>query len=268
MRNELSPSVPAPPGRSTTPQKGHVYLVGAGPGDAELLTLRASHLLATADAILHDDLVPSAILATARTSALIINVGKRCGLKSITQTQINALMIETARNGLSVVRLKSGDPLIFGRAAEEIDALRSAHTPFDVIPGVTSALAAAAALRVSLTDRRTSSGVHFATANHAAHDQLPQYSEDSTHVIFMPGRSLPALAEKWLQDGADPNLPCAIVSRAAQPDQHVQHTTLGSLRLAEPTPTPSLLLAGWALASAIPQPQTQVQIEELIETRS
>jgi uroporphyrin-III C-methyltransferase len=182
----------------TTAQKGCVYLVGAGPGDPELLTVRASRLLATADAILHDDLVPAAVLQRATAEALIINVGKRCGAKSITQPQINALMVEMANAGLSVVRLKSGDPLIFGRAQEEMDALRSASIPFDVVPGVTSALGAAAALRVSLTDRRASSGVHFTTAHRAAKahgvghgepdDGLPGFLSDTTLVVYKPGR--------------------------------------------------------------------------------
>ncbi|MGC2301418.1 MAG: SAM-dependent methyltransferase, partial [Acidobacteriaceae bacterium] len=115
----------------TAAQPGRVSLVGAGPGDPELLTLRAARLLATTDVVLHDDLVPAAVLAHAER-ALVINVGKRCGRKNISQEQINAMMIEYARRGLAVVRLKSGDPLVFGRAGEEMDALRAAGIPFDV----------------------------------------------------------------------------------------------------------------------------------------
>jgi uroporphyrin-III C-methyltransferase/precorrin-2 dehydrogenase/sirohydrochlorin ferrochelatase len=237
----------------TTAEKGRVYLVGAGPGDPELLTLRAARLLESADAVLHDDLVPSSILALASPAALVISVGKRCGVKRITQAQIHTLMIEMARKGLSVVRLKSGDPLVFGRAAEEIDALNEARVPFDVVPGVTSAFAAAAALRVSLTDRRASSGVAFSTAHHSSPALFPALQPDTTQVIYMPGRSLKALAEQWLNHSADPNLPIAIVSRAAQPDQHVQHTTLAALHLADATASPSLLLAGWALAQPAAQ---------------
>ncbi len=131
----------------TKAQKGTVYLVGAGPGDPELLTLRAADLLATADVVLHDDLVPQAILDRAGADAQIISVGKRCGSRRVTQQQIHELMIEKARSGASVVRLKSGDPLIFGRAGEEIEALEKAQVPCEVVPGVTTMFAAAAAAK-------------------------------------------------------------------------------------------------------------------------
>ena len=238
------------PRSQSAAEKGRVYLVGAGPGDPELLTVRALRLLASADAILYDDLVPSAILELASASALVVSVGKRCGTKRVTQAQIHSLLIEMSRNGLSVVRLKSGDPLIFGRAAEEMDALREACVPFDIVPGVTSAFAAAAALRISLTDRRAASGVSFSTAHHAEGATLLPPPGDATQVIYMPGRALHTLSEHWLRAGADPSLPCVIVSRAAQPEQHVQHTTLRELHLADIAVSPSLLLAGWALASA------------------
>ena len=138
-------------------EAGTVYLVGAGPGDPDLLTLKAARLLAEAGVVLHDDLVPQSILDMAGKQALIISVGKRCGRKKITQAAIHDLMIESARRGLSVIRLKSGDPMIFGRAAEEIEALREAEIPFEVVPGVTAASSAAAFVEASLTDRRVSS---------------------------------------------------------------------------------------------------------------
>jgi uroporphyrin-III C-methyltransferase len=214
------------------------------------MTVRAVRLLASADVILHDDLVPSAILEAAPGNAEIVNVGKRCGVKTITQAQINALMIDSARKNLSVIRLKSGDPLVFGRAAEEMDALRRASIPFEIVPGVTSGFAAAAALQVSLTDRRSSSGIHISTAHHAPGADHTSAKTDwsATQIIYMPGRSLDALAAEWLVEGADPALPCVIVSRAAQPDQHIQHTTLEKLHEADAAASPSLLLAGWALA--------------------
>ena len=237
----------------TTAKKGHVYLVGAGPGDPELLTVRALRLLQSADTVLHDDLVPQAVLGEAAKTALVISVGKRCGVKRITQAQIHSMMVESARKGLSVVRLKSGDPLIFGRAAEEMDALSEAGIPFEVVPGVTAAFAAAAALRVSLTDRRAASGIHFSTASNAsgsgARAVFTAESFDATQVVYMPGRSLTAVAEQWLAAGAPRDLPCALVSRAAQPDQQVQMTSLGQLSLVTPIGSPTLLLAGWALAS-------------------
>jgi len=234
-------------------EAGHVYLVGAGPGDPELLTIKALRLIESADVILHDDLVPSAILDMAPRHATVVNVGKRCGAKTITQEEINALMIENAQAGhspgRSVVRLKSGDPLLFGRAAEEIGALDAAGVPYEIVPGVSAAFAAAAALGRSLTDREWASNVIFSTGHHAQshnHAALPAL-EDATRVVYMPGRDLALLAAEWMAEGLPADLPCAVVSRAAQPDQTVAHTTLGELGKLEPAAAPSLLLAGWAV---------------------
>jgi uroporphyrin-III C-methyltransferase len=228
---------------------GEVYLVGAGPGDPDLLTVKALRLIRTAEVILHDDLVPQAILDYASPSAEIVNVGKRCGTKTITQDEINALMIEHARENRSVVRLKSGDPLIFGRAAEEMDALKEAGIPFQVVPGITAAFAAAAAIGCSLTDRRSASNVIFSTGHHAqSHNQSPLPElEDATRVVYMPGRDLHLLAQEWLQQGLPPDLPCAVVSHVSQPGQQVRCTTLAALGDAAPTLAPSLLIAGWAV---------------------
>lgn len=228
---------------------GQVYLVGAGPGDPELLTVKAVRLIESADVILHDDLVPEAILQLASGTADIVNVGKRCGVKNITQEEINALMIGHAQAGRSVVRLKSGDPLLFGRAAEEIEALTAAQVRFEVVSGVSAAFAAAAALGRSLTDRACASNVIFSTGHHAqSHNRAPLPAlEDATRVVYMPGRDLSLLAAEWMAEGLPADLPCAVVSRAAQPDQQVFHTTLGALGNAEPAAAPSLLLAGWAV---------------------
>jgi uroporphyrin-III C-methyltransferase/precorrin-2 dehydrogenase/sirohydrochlorin ferrochelatase len=228
---------------------GHVALVGAGPGDPELLTVKALRLIESADVLLHDDLVPSAILSLAPPHAVVINVGKRCGTKIITQEEINALMIEHAQAGRSVVRLKSGDPMLFGRAAEEINALTEAGIPYEIVPGVSAAFAAAAALGRSLTDREWASHVVFSTGHHAqSHNReaLPAL-EAGTRVVYMPGRDLTLLAEEWLAEGLPADLPCAVVSRAAQPDQQVVHTTLGELGSVPPAAAPSLLIAGWAV---------------------
>ena len=238
----------APLNKSTNSQGG-VFLVGAGPGDPDLLTVKALRLIQTADIILHDDLVPNAILDLASPSSEIVNVGKRCGMKSITQDEINALMIEHARANRKVVRLKSGDPLIFGRAAEEIAALTEANVHFEVVPGITAAFAAAAAIGCSLTDRNSASNVIFSTGHHAqSHNQspLPQV-EDATRVVYMPGRDLSLLAQQWLAEGLPPDFPCAVVSRAAQPGQEVRCTTLAFLGEADSTAAPSLLIAGWAV---------------------
>jgi uroporphyrin-III C-methyltransferase len=238
----------APLNKSTNSQ-GEVFLVGAGPGDPDLLTVKALRLIQSADIILHDDLVPNAILDLASPSSEIVNVGKRCGMKSITQDEINALMIEHARANRTVVRLKSGDPLIFGRAAEEIAALTEANVHFEVVPGITAAFAAAAAIGCSLTDRNSASNVIFSTGHHAqSHNQspLPQV-EDATRVVYMPGRDLSLLAQQWLDEGLPPDFPCAVVSRAAQPGQEVRCTTLAFLGEADSTAAPSLLIAGWAV---------------------
>jgi len=229
--------------------EGKVYLVGAGPGDPDLLTVKALRLIQNADVVLHDDLVPKPILDLAPHHAVVVNVGKRCGIKSITQDEINALMIEHARANRTVVRLKSGDPLIFGRATEEMAALAEAEVLFEVVPGITAALAAAAAVGCSLTDRNSASNVIFSTGHHAqSHNESPLPAiEDATRVVYMPGRDLRLLAGEWLQQGLPADFPCAVVSRAAQPDQQVHYTTLGALGDAEPALAPSLLIAGWAV---------------------
>jgi len=227
--------------------RGTVHLVGAGPGDPELLTVKALRLIQTADVILHDDLVPDVILDLASPSAEIANVGKRCGAKSITQDEINALMIEHADRGLNVVRLKGGDPLIFGRAAEEIAALAGAGVRFEIVPGVTAASAAAAAIGCSLTDRNSASSLIFSAGHHAqSHNRSPlPHLEDATRVVYMPGRELHLLAQEWLQQGLPPDFPCAVVSRAGQSGQQVQYSALATLGDAAPTAAPSVLIAGW-----------------------
>jgi siroheme synthase len=166
-------------------------------------------------------------------------------------------MVEHARLDGSVVRLKSGDPLLFGRAAEEIAALTEAGVAYEIVPGVSAAFAAAAAIGCSLTDREWASNVIFSAGQHAqSHNKaaLPAI-EDATRVVYMPGRDLTLLAAEWLAEGLPPDLPCAIVSRAAQPDQSVFNTTLGELPAARVAQTPSLLLAGWAVRERVAQHQ-------------
>jgi uroporphyrin-III C-methyltransferase len=244
----------------STAEKGTVYLVGAGPGDPELLTLKAAALLRSADLVLHDDLVPSAVIAMTGKQALVVSVGKRCGVKRVHQSEIHALMIESARQQLSVVRLKSGDPLVFGRAAEEMDALRAANIPFEIVPGITAAFAAAAQIGCSLTDRRTASSVELHTGHKAA--DADNSSPDSvTRVVYMPGRSFRPFAEQRLQAGDAPSLPSCVISHAAQPDQSIQWTTLGELADVVPGPAPVLLLTGWALADAAARHPDNVSFE-------
>ena len=244
----------------TQAEKGKVYLVGAGPGDPELLTLRAAKLLATADVIYHDDLVSGAVLDTARPGATVVSVGKRFGTKKTTQNEINGKLIASARQGLGVLRLKSGDPLIFGRAGEEIQALAAAGIPYEVVPGVTVALAAAAALSCSLTDRRAASSVLFLTGHHAE-DLNPGLSP--TRVVYMPGLDLGIYASAWLADGESPDMPCVVMSRVSHPDQTIVRLRLDDLSRITDTASPSILLAGWALAGMGTNPA--LQLEHLLQ---
>lgn len=241
-------------------QPGHVYLVGAGPGDPSLLTLRAAELLRTADVILPDDLVSDSVLDLASPTALIIPVGKRCGQPRITQAGIHALMLQHARptsdeEPRSVVRLKSGDPLIFGRAGEEIAFLREHHLPFEIVPGITAAFAVAATLQTPLTDRSAASRLILATAHHAAGkvhldpDTLwsGTFPDDATLVIYMPGRDFLTLAADLIHSGIPPLTPCVAVSKASTPDEHITRTTLEHLGQATIGPAPVLLLIGHAI---------------------
>jgi uroporphyrin-III C-methyltransferase len=234
---------------------GRVYLIGAGPGDPDLLTIKAARLLASVDVVLHDDLVPPPVLALINSRACVINVGKRCGRKSITQAGIHQLMIDCARRSLSVARLKSGDPMVFGRAAEEIEALRGAGLEFEVVPGITAAFAAAAAIPCSLTDRRTASSILLSSGHHA---HGPKLIDDSpTRVVYMPGRDLYALANEWYDEGLPPTYPCVVISRAAQPDQELQRLVLADLAAARPGPAPVLVIGGWVLGDAAPWQEEQ-----------
>lgn len=244
---------------------GKVFLVGAGPGDPDLLTVKALRLIQAADVILHDDLVTPAIVALARPDAEIVNVGKRCGTKIITQDEINQLLVSYARDHRTVVRLKSGDPLIFGRATEEMNALNQAAIPFEVVPGITAAFAAAAAIPCSLTDRAAASNVIFSSGHHAQshNDAAIPTLEDATRIVYMPGRDLTLLALDWLQQGLPADFPCAIVSHAARPEQQVARTTLGNLGSLKPTSSPSLLIAGWAVRNVADAGIRQIAAESI-----
>jgi uroporphyrin-III C-methyltransferase len=228
--------------------KGKVYLVGAGPGDPELLTLKALRLLRTAQAVLHDDLVAPGILRLIPSTAQVHNVGKRCGKKKILQEEINFLMTALADSGVSVVRLKSGDPLIFGRAGEEMEALRRAEIAYEIVPGVTSALGAASSARIPLTDRRASSALVFITAHQAEGNEAANWSNlaasGATLVIYMPGRDYAAIGAKLRAAGLSREAPCAIVSRATTESQQTHLTTIAELPRAPRLPAPALLVVG------------------------
>jgi uroporphyrin-III C-methyltransferase len=229
----------------TQAEKGKVYLVGAGPGDPELLTLRAVFLLRSADIIYHDDLVSSQVLQLARESALVVSVGKRCGVKKVSQLEINGKLVESASRGLSVVRLKSGDPLIFGRAGEELAALAAAGIAYEVVPGISAAMAAAASIGRSLTNRNSASSVLLTTGHHADDQNLDL---PPTRVVYMPGNDLAKHSEHFLSQGHSPLLPCVLVSRISQPDQSIFRTRLADLAVAPIPASPAVLLVGWALS--------------------
>jgi uroporphyrin-III C-methyltransferase len=236
--------------------KGRVYLVGAGPGDPELLTLKALRLLRTADAVLHDDLVAPEILKLVPTGTKIQNVGKRDGQTRIRQEEINFLLVELATSGLQVVRLKSGDPLIFGRAGEEIDALRKAGIPCEIVPGVTSALGAAAAAQIPLTHRAASHALVLITG-HQAFDSSPAdwsrfVGNGITLAIYMPGKDYANVANRLVSAGLDLRTPCAIISRATTPHQQVHRTTIADLPHAPRLAAPTLLVVGEVVRLADP----------------
>jgi uroporphyrin-III C-methyltransferase len=227
---------------------GKVYLVGAGPGDPELLTLKALRALRSADAVLHDGLIAAEILALIPPSARKYDVGKRCGRKKITQQEIDFMMVTLAESGLQVVRLKSGDPLIFGRLGEEIEALRQAEIEFEVIPGVTSAFGAAASLEVPLTERRHTSALVVLSGHRAEGNEDVDWrkfvSSGATLVIYMPGQGYAEIAARLRKAGMTAQTPCAIVSRATTPQQQTCVTTVARLANAPRLPTPTLLIVG------------------------
>ncbi len=240
----------------TVAEKGVVYLVGAGPGDPELLTVRALRLLESADVVFHDDLVPAEVLALVHRHALVTSVGKRCGRPRITQAGIHSLMVESSRAGQSVVRLKSGDPLVFGRAGEEIAALRAAGVRFVVVPGVTAAFAAGAALGLPLTDRKSASKLIFVTGHHAdGKDAAPvwrgELPEDATLVVYMPGRDLGRIARELREAGVGGGVACAAVSHAATERQSWVAGRVEAMEQMECGPAPVLLLVGRAMAGLV-----------------
>lgn len=234
--------------------KGKVFLVGSGPGDPDLLTVRALRLLQTAEAVLYDDLVAPEILQLIPSTARVHNVGKRCGKKKIQQEEINFLMIAFADSGTQVVRLKSGDPMIFGRAGEEIEALRKAEVPYEIVPGVTSALGAAASAEIPLTHRRKSSAVVFLTAHYADGVERANWnflaSSGATLVIYMPGQNYSELAERLKAAGLAAETPCAVISQASTPHQKTIHSTVEKLNSLPSLPTPTLLVVGEVVRQA------------------
>src|SRR5258707_15164072 len=241
--------------------KGKVYLVGAGPGDPELLTLKALRLLRTADAVLHDDLVAPEILNLIPSTVQVHNVGKRCGKKKILQEEINVLMVALADSGLRVVRLKSGDPLILGRAGEEIESLRRSNIPYEIVPGVTSAFGAAAVAHIPLTHRRASSALVLLTAHQAEGSEAANWSKlagsGATLVIYMPGQNYSEVAAKLKSAGLAGETPCAVISRATTAHQRTHRSTIADLPRSPKLASPTLLVVGEVVRLADPKTLAQ-----------
>src|SRR6476659_9136173 len=244
-------------GLGASVESGSVTLVGAGPGDPELLTLRAVRALQSADVILFDDLVSRDVLDFARREARKMLVGKTGFGPSCKQEDINALMVSLARQGKRVVRLKGGDPLIFGRAAEEIDACRAAKIPLEIVPGITAAQGAAAKLGIPLTERKRVRRLQYVTGHATKSGSLPSDFDwqsladpQTTTAIYMPTRTLAALVEKAVGEGLDPRTPAVAIARATRPDQSVVAAPVAELphRLdAEALPGPVLVMIGRSL---------------------
>ncbi len=210
-----------------------VLLVGAGPGDPELLTLKAVRAIAQADVLLVDDLVDRRVLAHARPGARIVEVGKRGGCPSTPQAFIERLLVHEARAGRRVVRLKGGDPMIFGRAGEELDALRAAGLEAEVVPGISAALGAAASLGLSLTDRRHAPGAAFVTGHAQPGGEEPDWAalarSGLTLVVYMGIRRAAAVARALLAGGLAADTPVVVVRRATLPDEQHRLATLEAL---------------------------------------
>jgi uroporphyrin-III C-methyltransferase len=239
---------------------GKVFLVGAGPGDPELLTFKAARLLGAADVVMMDDLVNPALLTHARQDARIVYVGKRGGCVSTPQAFIGKLMVREALAGHTVVRLKGGDPSVFGRAAEEIADCCAAGIAYEIVPGITSASAAAAQAGTPLTDRSAGHGVALITGHAAAGEDddmnwTALLATGLTIVVYMGIGRCQTIAHALKAGGARLNLPCVIVERASQPDARTIPTTLGALYDVverESVQSPALLMIGDALAQVTP----------------
>ena len=247
--HELAAAGPASGQQGPRPRTGgRVYLIGAGPGDPELLTLKALRILGQADAVLHDDLLTPGILELIPPTARIECVGKRHNERQVAQDEINKRLCAYAAAGQTVVRLKGGDGAIFGRASEEMDALREAGITFSIVPGVTAASGAAAAAGVSLTDRRLGSALVFLTAQRCKGNPPPNWKAvadlGGTAAIYMPGGHEADLARELMEGGLDPTTPCFVVSRASRSDEQVFDTTIGQLPDVPKLPAPALLLIG------------------------
>ena len=242
-------------------QAGTIYLVGAGPGPADLLTLRAARLIAQAGVIVHDGLVGPDVLALAAPQARLISVAKQRARHTLPQDEINALLVREARQGHDVVRLKGGDPFIFGRGGEEAEAARAAGLRVEIVPGISAANGAAAASGIPLTHRDAASIVSFVAGN-CRSDLGKGLSEQNwaglagtgrTLVIYMGVSTAGAIADKLMADGLAPDMPVAVIENAARPEMRVLRGLLAGLPdlvAAERVTSPALIVIGEVTAGA------------------
>lgn len=242
---------------------GTIYLVGAGPGDADLLTLRAARLIGQAELIVHDGLVDASILALAPRHARLVSVAKRRARHTVPQEEINTLLVREALAGRDVVRLKGGDPFVFGRGGEEMTAARAAGVPVEVVPGVSAANGAAAAAGIPLTHRDTASVVSFVAGQCKGlsdQDWAGLAGKGRTLVIYMGVATAPQIAEKLMGDGLSPEMPVAVIENGARPSMRVLRGLLAALPdlvERERVKSPALIVIGEVTA------QTDVTIAAL-----
>ncbi|HTT05064.1 MAG TPA: siroheme synthase CysG [Steroidobacteraceae bacterium] len=254
-------------GGEAAPTRGEVYLIGAGPGDPDLLTLRAQQLLQQADVVLYDRLVSERILSRARREALRVFVGKQSGRHRVTQERIHALMLEYAQRGLRVARLKGGDPFVFGRGGEEMQVLRTAGVPVTVVPGITAALGAAASAGLSLTQRGLSQAVTLVTAMGEGAEALDWRSLAAplqTVVFYMGVAQLERIVERLVAHGAPASRPVAIVEQATLPSERLLVGTLATIAREAASAgigAPALLIVGEVAAQAC---QRRASVESLL----
>ena len=240
-----------------------VYLVGAGPGDPELLTLKAARLLASAQVVLYDALVSREVLAMISRNAELIDVGKRAGKKLLTQDEINSLLVNYANENNIVIRLKGGDPLLFGRAGEEIEALRRARVDFEIVPGITAAVGAAAGAKISLTDRRVASQVLFTTFSRGENANWLNWAAvtpETTIAIYMPGTHYGEVAERLIENGLSPETPCVVVSQATRAEQQIRWSNIAALSSEAQLPAPSIVLVGRVASQTVDEWRARVDL--------
>ena len=237
-------------------KQGFVYIVGAGPGDPDLITVKGRRCVRQADVILHDRLIHPNLLAEARPTAVVIDSGKRFGHEEQQQAEIHNLMIKYAREGRVVCRLKGGDPFIFGRGGEEVAVLKAAQIRFEVVPGVSSFTAAPAAAGIPLTHRDYTHGFLVITGSRSAGFETAEWraardllKARGTVVVLMGLARAEAISASLIEKGCDPNTPAAVVARATWPDEQVCLGTLGNIHeAAAGFPSPAILVLGSVIA--------------------